>query len=67
VQRVLHGRAAAVDVVPAAVPVLCEGGPDRVVKPLMRHHLMQPESRADPGHAPQQPSPRKFALPKFHV
>jgi hypothetical protein len=67
VERVLHHRAAAVDVVAAAVPVLREGGADSVVKPLMRDHLVQPERRAHPRGTPEQPAPRKFALAKSHI
>ena len=67
VQRVLHRHAAGVGVVPAAVPVLGERRADGVMKPLMRHHLVQPQGRTHPGRAPEQPAPRKFALPKFHI
>jgi hypothetical protein len=63
---VLYDATAAVDVVPAAVPILCERVVHGVMEALVRYGLMQSEERARARRAAEQLAPRKFALTQFH-
>jgi hypothetical protein len=56
-------RRTTLDVVTAAVPILGECVIDGVVQPVVRDRLVQPKDGTRAGRAPQQPAPRKFALP----
>ena len=63
----MHGRAARVHVVPAAVPILREGVVHPGVEPLVRNRLVKRGKRRPGGRGPtEQLAPRKFALPDLH-